>query len=345
MANRRGRTFFFALTVQLVRLGLAGGALLVPATARARAAPPQSPSPPGTRGPAVRELFTQHCAKCHGNDGTGKQARVLQPDIPDFTAATWQGRRNDAQLRVSILDGKGKDMPPFSGKINEAQARDLVSHVRAFAPVPAKEGAAKPERPSASKDPEEEIRRLQREIDELKKQRDGRQSSNPDLPKTSEDTSESPETKPPNSFAMLIEWFGRYHPAAVHFPIALLSAAAIAEVLHLATSRRSYAAVSRFCVRFGALAAAGAGILGWFAGDFRLSDASWVMTAHRWLGTCTVACAGLVLTLSELCRKADRRRTRACFRATLFSCALLALTTGFFGGAVVNGIDHYAWPQ
>jgi hypothetical protein len=66
---------------------------------------------------------------------------------------------------------------------------------------------------------------------------------------------------------------------------------------------------------------------------------------HRWLGTTTVACAGLVLVLSEASRRPDRRRIRICFRVTLVVAAVLVAVTGFFGGAVVFGLDHYAWPQ
>jgi hypothetical protein len=32
------------------------------------------------------------------------------------------------------------------------------------------------------------------------------------------------------------------------------------------------------------------------------------------------------------------------FRITLFGAAGVALATGFFGGALVFGLDHYAWP-
>jgi hypothetical protein len=62
---------------------------------------------------------------------------------------------------------------------------------------------------------------------------------------------------------------------------------------------------------------------------------------HRWLGTSTVACAGLVLVLTEVSRRPDRRRTRMWFRVTLLIVAALVLVTGFFGGAVVSGLDHY----
>ncbi|HEX4589201.1 MAG TPA: DUF2231 domain-containing protein, partial [Gemmataceae bacterium] len=157
---------------------------------------------------------------------------------------------------------------------------------------------------------------------------------------------EPAEAMPPRAFReSLIGWLGKYHPPAVHFPIALLTAAAVAEMLQVVTGKPFFDAVSRFCVWFGTLAAAGAGILGCFAGGVRLIDDYWVMTTHRWLGTSTVTCAGLALALSEMSRQPDRRRTRTCFRVVLLASAFLALATGFFGGAVVYGLEHYAWPQ
>jgi uncharacterized membrane protein len=130
----------------------------------------------------------------------------------------------------------------------------------------------------------------------------------------------------------------------VHFPIALLTAAAVAELLRIITGNPVFEVITRFCVWFGALAAVGAGTLGWFLGGFHLTDTSWVLMTHRWLGTSTVACAGLVVLLSEASRP-ERRRTRICFRAMLFAVAALVSVTGFFGGAVVYGLNHYAWPK
>jgi hypothetical protein len=80
-------------------------------------------------------------------------------------------------------------------------------------------------------------------------------------------------------------------------------------------------------------------------GGFRLIDPSWVLTTHRWLGTSTVACALLILPLSEMSRHPDGRRSRMGFRFLLFVLAALVSVTGFFGGAVVFGIDHYSWPR
>lgn len=145
-------------------------------------APPSSPqTKKATAG--VGQLFQQHCVKCHGKDGTGGPARNSMPDIPDFTDASWQAQRTDAQLLASILEGKGDDMPAFARKIKEDQARDLVSHIRAFAPTKGKSRKEKQKKPDSS-DFEDRFGRLQKEMDQLRKQ--SRESSQSARPKPSE---------------------------------------------------------------------------------------------------------------------------------------------------------------
>jgi mono/diheme cytochrome c family protein/uncharacterized membrane protein len=286
-----------------------------------RPAPSQLSAPAAGEDAADRELFRQHCAKCHGADGTGSQVRRRQPTIPNFADPAWQARRSDAQLLANILNGKGKEMPPWRGKVSAEQARGLVADVRAFTPTaPTPEGGPQASYNGRPLDPEEE----------QEEPAPGELAAAP----------------PPQGFcAKLIVWLGKFHSPVVHFPIALLTAAAVAELLRLATGQLAFDAVARFCVWFGALTAVVAGVLGWFWGHFRLTDASWAMMTHRWLGTSTVAGAVLVLVLTEVSRRPDRRRTRIWFRVALLVAAALVLATGFFGGVVVFGLDHYTWPQ
>jgi mono/diheme cytochrome c family protein/uncharacterized membrane protein len=269
---------------------------------------PEDSRPPlaaAAKTPAVRELFQQHCGKCHGADGTGSPVRKDHPKIPDFAAASGLAQRSDAQMLACILDGKGKDMPTWRGKISEQQASDLATYVRAFA---------------VTKDP-------------------ARPERDPNLREPS-------DAQPLLCFLdKLTRWLGKLHPAAIHFPIALLTAAAGAEVLRLLTGNPVFDAASRYCIWFGTLGAVVAGALGWFAGGFQLNDASWVMTTHRWLGTFVVAWAALVLVLSEASGRPNRRRTRMCFRVALLVVPVLILVTGFLGGAVVFGLNHYSWPE
>ncbi len=256
---------------------------------------------------SVIPLYEASCLKCHDSDGTGEIVRDVMPKIPDFTDAAWHASCSDADLRRSILEGKGRSMPAGRGKISEEQARGLVAYIRALAPTAGKSGQA--------------------EQDEAR-------------------CTESAQAVPTGRFfEKLIPWLGRFHPPSVHFPIALLTAAAVAELLRMATGKSAFDAISRYCVWFGTVTAVGAGVLGWFLAGFRPTDPSWVMTMHRWLGTSAVVCAGLVLALCELSRPPDRRRTRLCFRVTLLAVAALVSVTGFFGGAVVFGFDHYTWPR
>jgi uncharacterized membrane protein len=249
-------------------------------------------------------MYQRLCAKCHGSDGTGNRAREDQPEIPDFTDATWQARRTDAQLVASILDGK-EEMPDFSGRITQERVGDLVVHVRAFAPT-----AGEPRKQMQGAIVPSQVAPSERSL-----------------------------------FKKSIRWLGNFHPPTVHFPIALLTAAAVAELLRMATAKPAFDAASRYCLWFGTVTALAAGLLGWFLARFRLTDASEVMMAHRWLGTVTVIGAGLVLVLGEASRRRDRRRTRIGFRFALLVVAMLVLVTGFFGGAVVFGLDHYRWPR
>jgi mono/diheme cytochrome c family protein len=117
---------------------------------------------------AIRDgaALQQRCARCHDADGTGKSSRANLREIPDFSSHKWQSSRSDAELLVSILDGKGSHMPGFRGKISEDAARDLVAVVRAIDPTPAAKLAAR----GSQDDFEHRFRQLQDELAELKKQ-------------------------------------------------------------------------------------------------------------------------------------------------------------------------------
>src|SRR5262249_52981498 len=104
---------------------------------------PRQAAPTASGTPAARELFPQLCVKCHGGDGTGREAHDGLPGIPDFPQAAWQARRSDAQLLASILEGKD-EMPSWRGKVSPEQARGLVAHVRTFAPAPGQPKGAPP---------------------------------------------------------------------------------------------------------------------------------------------------------------------------------------------------------
>jgi hypothetical protein len=87
--------------------------------------------------------------------------RAAMPAIPDFTSRTWQESQKNAQLAVSILDGKGALMPSLRGRVTDANAPDLVAYVRAFCPA-----QTAPEQ-AVTSDSEKRFRELEQEWNEL----------------------------------------------------------------------------------------------------------------------------------------------------------------------------------
>jgi mono/diheme cytochrome c family protein len=152
------------------RLGVAGlAALSLGLWSAARPAPSRAGSeavgPQGAERRAPGGPLQSRCARCHGDDGAGRTGRRHFSEIPDFSSHHWQASRSDAELLVSILDGKGSHMPSYRGKVSEQEARDLVVQVRALDPAPQARPAAAP-----ADDFERRYRELQRELDDLKRQ-------------------------------------------------------------------------------------------------------------------------------------------------------------------------------
>jgi len=145
-----------------------------------------------------------------------------------------------------------------------------------------------------------------------------------------------------NGFQQVLAWIGKFHPAATNFPIALLMAAALAELLFLGTQNTAMRQAARFCLWTGVAGAVGTAVLGWFfvGFDFFADDA--LLSAHRWNGTATAFVSLLALGLGE--RAFAGRGSVALFRVALVAVALMAGYNGLLGGKMVYGEEHYAWP-
>jgi uncharacterized membrane protein len=142
----------------------------------------------------------------------------------------------------------------------------------------------------------------------------------------------------------IISWLGEFHPPATDIPIALLLAGVLAELMLMATKRAMFRHAAAFCVSVAALGALGAATLGWFNGGFVLLDEDWVQATHRWLGTTTTILTLLTLALLwRSVRRPGNAYARRWYRIALFAATGLVMATGFFGGSLVYGVDHYAW--
>ena len=142
----------------------------------------------------------------------------------------------------------------------------------------------------------------------------------------------------------LAVWIGKFHPASTHLPIGLLIGAATAELGMIATRKVRFRHAAGFCLTIAAPAAVATASLGWFNGGFVLWDDDWVQAVHRWLGTSTAALSLPTLVLFARIARDDAPAARvAAYRVALFLSALVVGATGFFGGALVYGLDHYAY--
>lgn len=134
----------------------------------------------------------------------------------------------------------------------------------------------------------------------------------------------------------LLDWLGRLHPIIVHFPIAFFPAALFTAIV--GRRRPAFAAPVQFMVVAGGIIAPIAAILGWL--DAMNADPDPLLTVHRWLGT-VIGAAALVMGIWAW-RRPDRDRSTAMIVALSAITAAIVIQ-GWYGGAMVHGIDHMNW--
>jgi cytochrome c6 len=71
------------------------------------------------------ELYRQHCASCHGNQG-----RPVMVGATDFSQPTAL-LKPDMNLLQSIRAGRGA-MPAYQGLLRDRDLLDIVAHLRTF---------------------------------------------------------------------------------------------------------------------------------------------------------------------------------------------------------------------
>jgi mono/diheme cytochrome c family protein len=152
-----------------------------------------------------------------------------------------------------------------------------------------------------------------------------------------------PAPPPPPWPTRLLAWVGKQHVRLVHYPIALLTLAALAEVWLAIRRRREPWPPVRFGVLAGAATALITAGLGWLFADvagYGQAEPQ-LLLRHRVLGTAAAAwCLG-VAVLSE--RDARRGARGWAFRLALWAGAALVGAAAHYGGIMVYGGDFFAW--
>jgi mono/diheme cytochrome c family protein len=80
------------------------------------------------------ELYSRHCASCHGHDGHPPRQFAAERQRPSrIFDRRWLARRDPARLRSAVLhmlEERRPDMPHFRTKLGESEARAIVEHLR-----------------------------------------------------------------------------------------------------------------------------------------------------------------------------------------------------------------------
>ena len=130
---------------------------------------------------------------------------------------------------------------------------------------------------------------------------------------------------------------GRVHPLLVHFPIALVLIAAVAELVSLTTQFPEWHMVAVANIRAGAAFAVASAGAGWILASSRIVEASQGLEWHRYLGLmAALAAVAAALATGEIDRPPRRLWL---FRIALFSAAGLVGVAGHLGAVLVWGAD------
>ena len=87
-----------------------------------------------------KELYTKHCAGCHGpgGKGDGPAAAALNPKPTDLGNKAFMAGLKDQYLfdliqKGGAAMGKSPLIPPFGSKMKEGEIRDVIAHLRSLA--------------------------------------------------------------------------------------------------------------------------------------------------------------------------------------------------------------------
>lgn len=78
----------------------------------------------------AKELFSKHCARCHGEDGKAETQEGLDLGATDLTSERVK-KMSQAKIISIIKEGKGA-MPPFGKEISRSEISLLADYVKKF---------------------------------------------------------------------------------------------------------------------------------------------------------------------------------------------------------------------
>lgn len=132
---------------------------------------------------------------------------------------------------------------------------------------------------------------------------------------------------------------GRLHPALVHFPVALVLVALVAEGLCIARRDGRYADIARFMILAAAWISIPASITGLIRADWVEFDPAQqrLFEVHRVAGIATPVLVFLCAGLGEGVRRSGQVWELILYRIVLVLAAASTAVAGYYGGEIVFG--------
>ena len=132
---------------------------------------------------------------------------------------------------------------------------------------------------------------------------------------------------------------GRFHVILIHFPVALLIAAAMVEAFAIVRRKSSPHPAAFACLLIGTLAAIVSATTGWAHADYTpFPDQVDTVFYHRWLGIASAVLGLVVLALHQRARAGSVASIRI-YQVAAFITAAVVGFTGHLGGTLTHGSD------
>jgi len=151
------------------------------------------------------------------------------------------------------------------------------------------------------------------------------------------------DERPATFSGRLLRWLGGWHPAAVHFPIALLLTVAFLELVAVVRRKPIYAASNKLLLAIAVLGAFVAAPLGWINAGLPEADDAGALVLHRWIGTALPFLMLLVWWLKPKAEAAAAGRRTPLYAIALTVVAAAILAQAYLGAEVTHGAGHMAF--